>query len=67
MTKKRSFKEIRQSVSEIVKRPPTAGQLEDLKNTFVKIEQENEQAEQEEKDSKNEPQKKIARDPELGM
>jgi hypothetical protein len=66
-TKKRTFKEIRQRVSEIIKRPPTAEQLEDLRNTFVKIEEANKKAQREENDSKDEHKKKIARDPELGM
>jgi hypothetical protein len=67
MTKKRSFKEIRQRVNEIIKRPPSEEQLEDLRNTFVKIEDANEKAQREEENSKGEPKKKIARDPEIGM
>jgi len=39
MTNKPSFKEIRQRMDEIIKRPPTDEQLKGLKTTFLEIEQ----------------------------
>ncbi|MBL7716360.1 MAG: hypothetical protein JNL01_12915 [Bdellovibrionales bacterium] len=65
MTKKRKFKEIRLKVQEIVSRKPTKEQLEDLRNTFVEIERSEKDSEHK-KSTVNTPEKKIARDPELG-
>ena len=66
MTKTKKFKEIREQMNEITKRPPTREQLEDLKSTLLEIEQRDKSASQKEVDDFP-PTKKIARDPEIGM
>ena len=45
--RRRSFKEIRLDVNEIIKKPPTNEQLEDLKNTFVGVERKEKKGESE--------------------
>ncbi len=63
---KRKFREIQERIKEITKRPPSARQLEDLKETFVRIERrENETVEEHRPEIGS--TKKIARDSEAGL
>lgn len=65
MSQKKKFKEVRQQMQEITKRKPTSKQLDDLKKTFLEIEQA--EKEKAQKDPTDTPVRKIARDAEMGM